>query len=412
MANAADKKNTLSKFIYVYEGVDAKGAKTLGEIEANSLVLAKAFLRKNGVTANKIKRKSTSLFSKKAKGKIRSSDITIFARQMATMLNAGIPLVQSLTIVAKGTDNVAVQELISQVKTDIEGGRHFSDALKAHPKYFESLFCSLVAAGEASGSLETMLSRISTYREKFETLKRKIKKALYYPAAVVVVAIVVTIILLLFVIPQFQTLFKSFGAELPVFTQFVINLSNGLRKFWWLFVAVVAISGWGVRAAHRQSPAFRRRLDKISLRLPIFGKIFEKAAIARFARTLSTTFSSGVPIDQGLDSVLGATNNIIYTEAIAKIKEEVTTGVQLQQAMRNTKIFPNMVIQMVAIGEESGTLDSMLNKVASIYEEEVDLAVDGLSSLLEPIIMAVLGVLVGGLVIAMYLPIFKMGSVI
>ncbi len=268
-----------------------------------------------------------------------------------------------------------------------------------------------MAAGETSGSLEIMLTRISTYREKSETLRRKIKKALYYPTAVIIVAIIVTVILLLFVVPQFQTLFKSFGAELPAFTQLVISLSNGLQKFWWLFFLILAMSCWIFSTYKKKSPQFRLFLDKISLKLPIVGPILKKAAIARFARTLSTTFSAGVPIDQGLDSVVGATGNLIYSEAITKIKENVTTGVQLQMAMRSALIFPNMIIQMVAIGEESGTLDSMLDKVASIYEEEVDLSVDALSSLLEPLIMSILGVLVGGLVIAMYLPIFKMGSI-
>jgi type IV pilus assembly protein PilC len=411
MAKTAEKKSKPEKNIYIYENVDSRGTKILGEIEAESLILAKAHLRKNGVNAKKIKRKSTSTFSLSTKEKICSQDITIFARQMATMLNAGVPLVQSLNIVSKGTDKKSVQELVNSIKNDIEAGQSFSESLKKYPKYFEPLFCSLVAAGETSGSLEIMLTRISTYREKSETLRRKIKKALYYPTAVIIVAIIVTVILLLFVVPQFQTLFKSFGAELPAFTQLVISLSNGLQKFWWLFFLILAMSCWIFSTYKKKSPQFRLFLDKISLKLPIVGPILKKAAIARFARTLSTTFSAGVPIDQGLDSVVGATGNLIYSEAITKIKENVTTGVQLQMAMRSALIFPNMIIQMVAIGEESGTLDSMLDKVASIYEEEVDLSVDALSSLLEPLIMSILGVLVGGLVIAMYLPIFKMGSI-
>ncbi len=401
------KKNS-----YIYEGIDSRGSKIKGEIEAETISLAKANLRRVGVNANKIKRNTTSLFSYAKKEKIKSSDITTFARQMATMLNAGVPLVQSLEIIAKGTDNHSVQDLIIAIKSDIEAGRNFSDALKRHPKHFEELFCNLVHAGEASGSLEKMLARIASYREKSESLKRKIKKALYYPTAVVFVALIVTVILLLFVVPQFQTLFKSFGADLPAFTQLVINLSDGLQKSWWFCLILLFIGAWFFTVTKRRSAKFRRLLDQLILKLPIVGRILQKAAIARFARTLSTTFAAGVPIDQGLDSVAGAAGNIIYSEAVMKIKEDVTTGVQLQLAMRTTGVFPNMVVQMVAIGEESGALDGMLDKVATIYEEEVDMAVDSLSSLLEPLIMSILGVLVGGLVIAMYLPIFKMGSVI
>ena len=401
-----------TKNIYLYEGIDSRGTKIKGELEATSLALAKANLRQTGVNTKKIKRKVDSIFSRGMKEKIASSDITAFARQMATMLNAGVPLVQSLDIVSKGTDNPSVKELVVNIKNDIEAGRNFSDALKRHPKYFESLFCNLIHAGEASGSLEKMLIRIAAYREKTETLIRKIKKALYYPTAVVIVAIVVTVILLLFVVPQFQTLFKSFGADLPAFTKMVINLSNGLQKYWWLFLVFIIFGTWVFSLAKKRSASFRRFLDVLILKLPIVGSILEKAAIARFARTLSTTFSAGVPIDQALDSVSGASGNLVFLEAILKIKEDVTTGIQLQVAMRSTGVFPNMVIQMVAIGEEAGALDGMLDKVASIYEEEVDMAVDSLSSLLEPLIMSILGVLVGGLVIAMYLPIFKMGSVI
>ena len=401
-----------TKNIYLYEGIDSRGTKIKGELEATSLALAKANLRQTGVNTKKIKRKVDSIFSRGMKEKIASSDITAFARKMAIMLNAGVPLVQSLDIVSKGTDNPSVKELVVNIKNDIEAGRNFSDALKRHPKHFEALFCNLIHAGEASGSLEKMLIRIAAYREKTETLIRKIKKALYYPTAVVIVAIVVTVILLLFVVPQFQTLFKSFGADLPAFTKMVINLSNGLQKYWWLFLIFIIFSSWVFSLAKKRSASFRRFLDVLILKLPIVGSILEKAAIARFARTLSTTFSAGVPIDQALDSVSGASGNLVFSEAILKIKEDVTTGIQLQVAMRSTGVFPNMVIQMVAIGEEAGALDGMLDKVASIYEEEVDMAVDSLSSLLEPLIMSILGVLVGGLVIAMYLPIFKMGSVI
>lgn len=396
---------------FAYECTNNQGAKVKGEIAAANITVAKSDLRRQGLNPIKLRRKSISLFSKRKK-KITPADICQFSRQMATMMAAGVPLVQSFDIVAKGVENTSVRDLVLAIKADVEAGRSFSEALKQHPLYFDHLFCNLVAAGESSGSLETMLDRIATYKEKSESLKKKIKKALFYPCAVIVVAIIVTAILLVFVVPQFEQLFKGFGADLPIFTQMVIRLSNFVQKFWWIILGVTIAAGWAFGYAKKRYVPLQHALDKFMLKIPIVGNILHKAAIARFSRTLATTFAAGVPLVEALESVAGATGNIIYSTAVLKIRDEVSTGSQLQAAMRNTGIFPNMVVQMVAIGEESSSLDAMLAKVASIFEEEVDAAVDGLSSLLEPLIMAVLGVLVGGLVIAMYLPIFKMGSVI
>lgn len=397
---------------FVYEGKNIQGGTVKGEISALNLALAKAELRRQGLTQFKIKKESISIFSSRRAKRIKASDIAYISRQLSTMMGAGVPLVQSLDIVAKGVDNIGVRNLVMAIKTDIEGGRSFSEALRQHPKYFDNLFCNLVAAGEASGSLETMLDRIATYKEKSESIKRKIKKALFYPCAVVTVAIIVTSILLIFVVPQFETLFKGFGADLPLFTKMVIHLSNIVQHIWWVILILLMGSGWLFSFYYRHSKALQNFVDRLLLKIPIIGGILNKAAIARYARTLATTFAAGVPLVEALDSVAGATGNNVYTQAVFRIKEEVSTGSQIQAAMRNTAIFPNMVVQMVAIGEEAGALDKMLAKVADIYEEEVDTAVDALSSLLEPFIMVILGVVVGGLVVAMYLPIFKMGSVI
>lgn len=397
---------------FTYECANTQGAKVKGEIIAANIAMAKADLRRQGLNPLKVHRKTKSFFSTERKKKIKAMDICQFSRHMATMMAAGIPLVQSFDIVAKGVDNISVRNLVLEIKADVEGGHSFSDALKQHPMHFDPLFCNLVAAGESSGSLDTMLDRIATYKEKTESLKRKIKKALFYPLAVTVVAIIVTAILLVFVVPQFEQLFKGFGADLPAFTKMVINLSKIVQKWWWLFLGVFFALGAGFSYCKKRFYAVQIALDKAILKVPVIGNILHKAAIARFARTLSTTFAAGVPIVEALESVAGATGNIVYSKAVLQIRDEVSTGSQVQAAMRNCGIFPNMVVQMVAIGEESGSLDAMLGKVANIYEEEVDAAVDGLSSLLEPLIMAILGVVVGGLVIAMYLPIFKMGSVV
>ncbi len=355
-------------------------------------------------------KKQSSLF--KRGGKVTPADIALFSRQLATMLQAGIPLVQAFEIVGNGHDNPAMQKLIQSIKTDLEGGTALAEALGKHPLYFDDLYVNLVEVGEHSGSLDTLLDKVATYKEKTEAIKKKIKKALFYPAAVVVVAIIVTTILLIFVIPQFESLFKGFGADLPAFTRMVIDLSKFMQSkgLFLLFVLVGGIMAF--LAAKKRSRRLREAQDRLALKLPIVGQILVKAAIARFARTLSTMFNAGVPLVEALESVAGATGNIIYENAVLQMKDEVATGQRLQRAMENTGLFPNMVIQMIAVGEESGSLDSMSAKVADFYEADVDAAVDAMSSLLEPLIMAILGILVGGLVVAMYLPIFKMGSVV
>ncbi len=336
----------------------------------------------------------------------------MFARQLATMLGAGIPLVQAFEIVGNGHEKPSVQKLILDIKADVEGGTSLHEALAKHPLYFDDLFVNLVEAGEQAGALEGLLDKIATYKEKTEALKKKVKKALFYPAAVLVVAVIVTVILLVFVIPQFESLFKGFGADLPAFTQFVIDLSKFVQDKG-IYIAVVAgAAAYGFVYFKKRSKKMREILDRVVLKLPIIGPILNKAAIARYARTLSTMFAAGVPLVEALESVAGATGNIVYENAVLRMKDEVATGQRLQRAMEATGLFPNMVIQMIAVGEESGSLDEMSGKVATFYEAEVDNAVDAMSSLLEPLIMAILGVLVGGLVIAMYLPIFKLGSVV
>lgn len=398
---------------FVYEGVDRKGLKIKGDLRAKNIALAKATLRKQGISVRTIKQKREIEFlNKLLKPRISNLDITIFTRQLATMMKAGVPLVQSFDIVAEGLENPAMREVVLGIKGEIESGNTFAGALRKYPKYFDDLFCSLVASGEQSGALETMLDRVAIYKEKSELLKQKIKKAMKYPITVIVVAIIVTIILMVKVIPVFQDLFSSFGAELPAFTQFVINLSKWFQSNWFLLILGICGAVFAFSKAKERSKKFRDFLDRTVLKLPIFGDLIYKAIIARFSRTLATTFAAGVPLIEALDSTAGATNNVIYETAVMGIKEDVATGQQLNFAMRQTQKFPTMAVQMVAIGEESGALDSMLDKVATHFENEVDNAVDGLTSMMEPLIMAILGVLVGGLVIAMYLPIFQMGSVV
>ena len=395
--------------LFLWEGVDRKGTRIKGEAQATNEILLKADLRRQGINPLKVKKKTKPLFGGK---KIVSKDISIFARQLATMLNAGVPLVQSFEIIGRGHEKPSMQELVLAIKNDVESGTGLADSLSKHPDYFDSLFTNLVNAGEQSGALETLLDKIAMYKEKTEELKSKVKKALFYPTAVLVVAFIVSAILLIFVVPQFQSLFESFGADLPAFTQMVVNLSEAAQKWWWVALLVIGAAVFAFINAKKKSPALRRSLDVMSLKIPIIGTILEKSAIARFARTLSTMFAAGVPLVEAMESVAGATGNALYEEATLRMRDEVSTGTQLQQSMRATAIFPNMVVQMIAIGEESGSLDEMLSKVADFYEAEVDDLVDGLSSLLEPLIMAVLGVMVGGLVIAMYLPIFKLGAVV
>ena len=395
---------------FLWEGTDRKGQKVKGKSMAATEAAVRADLRRQGVVPSRIKKQSQGLFS--GGGKIRPSDIAIFSRQLATMLAAGIPLVQAFEIVGNGHDNAAMQKLILAVKGDVEGGSALAEALAKHPLYFDDLFINLVEAGEQAGALETLLDKIATYKEKTEALKKKIKKALTYPAAVLVVAFVVTPILLIFVIPAFEDLFQGFGADLPTFTRMVIDLSVFVREQGWYLAIMIGIGIGSFFYFKKRSRAMRHWIDRMSLKIPVIGSILQKAAIARYARTLSTMFAAGVPLVEALESVSGATGNIVYEVGVLQMRDEVSTGQRLQQAMENTNLFPNMVIQMIAVGEESGSLDDMSSKVADFYEEDVDNAVDNLSSLLEPMIMAILGVLVGGLVVAMYLPIFKMGSVI
>ncbi len=396
---------------FTWEGLDRRGAKTKGEIQAANPALAKAQLRKQGIKATKVRKKSMELFASKGKP-VDTKDVSLIARQMATMMKAGVPLVQSLEIIGSGNEKPTVQELVLQIKNDVEGGNNLADALRKHPRHFDDLFCDLVGAGEQSGALETMLERIALYKEKSEALKSKIKKALNYPIAVLVVAGIVTSILLIKVVPMFEAMFKDFGADLPAFTQFVVGISDYMQDYWWVFLlGIVALFVANKEMNHRSEP-FRDFKDRLVLKLPILSEILNKGAVARYARTLSTTFAAGVPLVEALESAAGASGNVVYRKAILKIRDDVSTGMQMNLSMQSVNIFPNMVVQMVAIGEESGALDSMLSKVAEIYEQEVDDAVDGLASLIEPIIMSILGVVVGGLIIAMYLPIFQMGSVV
>jgi type IV pilus assembly protein PilC len=372
---------------FTWEGKDKRGTRVKGKSLAPDETALRADLRRQGIAPSRIRKQSQAF---KSGGKVKPEDIAVFARQLATMLAAGIPMVQAFEIVGNGNDKPAMQKLILDIKSDVEGG----------------------TAGEQAGALESLLDKVATYKEKTEALKKKVKKALFYPAAVLVVAVVVTIILLIFVIPQFESLFKGFGADLPAFTQMVINLSRWLQADGFYLAVVVAGAIYAFAYFHKRSRKMRQTLDLLALKFPIIGPILKKSAIARYARTLSTMFAAGVPLVEALESVAGATGNILFEDAVMKMRDEVATGQRLQRSMENTGLFPNMVIQMIAVGEESGSLDAMSAKVATFYEAEVDNAVDSMSSLLEPLIMAVLGVLVGGLVIAMYLPIFKLGAVV
>ena len=405
MAKQEAKTNT-----YRWQAINKSGGRVKGIIEATSDAAAKAELRKQQLTQIKLS-KEIQLFGP-SKKKITSQDIAVFSRQLATMMEAGVPLVQALEIVAKGHENPSMSELITALKMDIEGGASLAEALSKHPLHFDDLFVNLTAAGEASGALETLLDKIATYKEKTEAIKKKVKKALTYPIAVLIVAFIVTAILLIFVVPTFEELFQGFGADLPAFTQFTINMSNWMQSNWLFLFGGIGLTFWIFSQVKKRSPAFRRLLDRIALKLPVVGDILEKSAVARFARTLSTMFSAGVPLVESLHSVAKASGNIIFEEAILEMREQVSTGTQLQLTMAQAGVFPAMATQMVAIGEESGALDTMCAKVATYYEEEVDALVDSLSSLLEPMIMAILGVLVGGLVVSMYLPIFKLGAVV
>ena len=396
--------------VFTWEGTNRQGAKIKGELSGVSPALVKAQLRKQGVNPQKVRKKSVSLFS--AGKKIKPLDIALFTRQMATMMKAGVPLLQSFDIIGEGFDNPNMRKLVDDLKQEVAAGNSFATALRKKPQYFDDLYCNLVDSGEQSGSLETLLDRVATYKEKTEALKAKIKKAMNYPIAVVLVAIIVSAILLIKVVPQFQDVFANFGAELPAFTLFVIGISELLQAWWHLVLLALFGAAYAFKTAHGKSERFRNWFDRFLLKMPIVGDILYKSAVARFARTLATTFAAGVPLVDALDSVAGATGNVVFRNATMKVKSDVSSGMQLNFSMRTTGSFPSMAIQMTAIGEESGSLDEMLAKVATFYEDEVDNMVDGLTALMEPMIMAVLGVLVGGLIIAMYLPIFQLGAVV
>ncbi len=404
-------KNPPEKIEFLYEGTDRNGNRVKGEIFALNDALAKGQLRKQGINPMRVRKKPKPLFGGKT-AKITPADIAVFSRQMATMMSSGVPLVQSFDIIGQGHDNPAMAKMIMDLKAHVEGGSNFADALNRFPMHFDPLFVNLVNAGEQSGALETMLDKLATYKEKTEALKAKVKKAMTYPIAVLVVAFIVTVILLIFVVPQFQEVFSSFGAELPAMTLFVIALSEFMQQYWWVFIGAVGVAFALYKHFNAKSEKFRKWKDRMVLKIPVVGEIAEKSAIARFARTLETMSAAGVPLVEAMDSVAGATGNNVFHEATLKIRDEIASGTQLQTAMKNTGLFPNMVIQMVSIGEEAGSLDHMLSKVADFYEADVDNLVDSLTSLMEPMIMAVLGVLVGGLIIAMYLPIFQLGNVV
>lgn len=407
----ATERDTNPIIQYQWEGLNRTGQKTQGVIDARSIAIAKADLHKQGIVVKKISKKRRRIWDKSHR-KIRSIDITLFTRQMATMIQAGIPLIQSFEIVAKGMTNQRMKSLVETIKKDVESGATFAESLHKHPKEFNQLFCNLIAAGEKSGSLDMMLEKVATYKEKIESIKKKIKKALTYPMAVMVVAVLVTAGLLIFVVPQFQSLFAGFGAQLPALTRGVVAMSKFFQNYWYLIFGTIGVFIYTFIYFKNHSKNFAQNIDRYLLKTPVIGPILEKAAIARFARTLSITFAAGLPLVEALRTVAGATGNIIYSKATDQIREDISSGQQMQLAMERTHLFPTMVVQMVAIGEESGTLEKMLNKVADFYEEAVDNDVDALSSLLEPIIMSILGILVGGLVVAMYLPIFKLGSVV
>lgn len=397
--------------MFLWEGLDRAGKRVKGEMSSQSDALVKASLRRQGINPVKVRKKPKPLLGGGGK-KISTKDITVFSRQLATMMSSGVPLVQAFEIVGRGHENKNMQDLILQIKADVEVGGTLADAFAKHPRHFSDLYVSLVSAGEASGILESILDKLAVYMEKTEALKSKIRGALFYPIAVIVVAFIITCILMIFVIPQFESMFSNFGADLPALTRIVINISNWFQERWYVLFGGIIAAGIGFVQARRRSKRFGYFLDRLSLKLPVFGDLLDKSATARFARTLATMFAAGTPLVEALSSVAGACGNIVYYKATMQIRDEVTTGTQLQTAMRDTGLFNNMVVQMVAIGEEAGSLDAMLGKVADWYEQEVDDAVDALTSLLEPMIMAFLGVVIGGLVVAMYLPIFKMGQVV
>ncbi len=408
---AAPTRSSIKQATFIWQGQNAKGQLKKGEISGINSAMVKAQLRKQGIKPTKVRKKGKDLFSA-SKPAIKPMDIAIFTRQLATMMKAGIPLVQSFEIVGEGLENASMKEIVFSIRDDVSAGSYFADAIRKFPRQFDELFCNLVASGEQSGALETMLERLATYKEKSEELKSKIKSAMNYPITVLAVAGIVTAILLIKVVPQFAATFSSFGAELPLFTQYVMRLSDFMIAWWLYILAGIGVFSYLFKEAKHRSKKFAEALQRISLKLPVFGDIIEKSCLARFTRTLSTTFAAGVPLVDALLSVSGATGNIVYKTASLRIRDDVTSGQQLTQSLKAAEVFPIMILQMVSIGEESGALDAMLDKCATFYEAEVDNAVDGLTSMMEPLIMAILGVLVGGLMIAMYMPIFQIGAVV
>ena len=404
---AANPKNT-KEITYLWEGKDKKGKITKGEMKAASEMLVNSTLRRQGITVTKIKKQSGFA----SKGKVSEKDITLFTRQLATMMKSGVPLLQSFDIVGKGHSNPAVAKLLLDIKSDVETGSSLSAAFRKYPLYFDQLFCNLIGAGEQAGILDTLLDRLATYKEKILAIKSKIKSALFYPISIIVVAFVITAVIMIFVVPAFKDLFSSFGADLPGPTLVVMAISDAFVQWWWAIFGSIGFSVWFFFYTWKRSIAMQATMDRLMLKVPVFGELIRKATIARFARTLATMFSAGVPLVEALDSVAGASGNRVYYDATKKVQSEISTGTSLTVAMQNSNVFPNMVLQMTAIGEESGALDSMLGKVADFYEAEVDDAVEALASLMEPIIMVVLGTLIGGLVVALYLPIFKLGEVV
>jgi len=401
------KKSEKAQEIFTWAGTDSQGRKVTGEMEAQGPAYVRSILRREGINPRSVRKKPKSLFSKKIKPK----DISIASRQLATMLGAGLPIAQSYKAIAEGTDQPKVREIFGAVRLDVESGTALSEALQKFPRQFDSLYTSLVAVGERSGNLDDLMDKVALYMENIEEIKAKVKGAMWYPAAVLAVGFIVTVLLLVFVIPQFEDLFSSFGASLPALTAIVIELSRSFRDLWLQIFGIIAGVIIIISMSYRRSEAMRHRVDRIALRLPIFGIILRKAAISRFARTLATMFGSGVPLVEGLESVAGATGNRVYSDACMSIREVVSGGQSLSSAMSQTGLFPPMVLQMTSTGEESGELENMLNKAADFYEREVREAVDNMSKLIEPIMISILGGLVGTLVVAMYLPIFKMGAI-
>ncbi|MFC4729354.1 type II secretion system F family protein [Coralloluteibacterium thermophilus] len=417
MATATARKPTATKVRenplqdFTWTGVDKRGQLMKGEIQSKSVNLVKAELRKQGITPRVVKPKAKPLFGK-AGSTIKAQDIAVFSRQLATMMQSGVPMVQALDILASGQKNVRMSTLIGSIRDEVSGGSSLSEALGKHPVQFDELYQNLVRAGEGAGVLDTVLDTIATYKERIEGLKGKIKKALFYPAAVIAVAILVSCVLLIFVIPQFQSVFQGFGADLPAFTQMLVNLSEWMQSYWWLLLVVTLGTGFGLVALKKRSLAFAHFLDRMVLKIPVIGQIMHQSAIARFSRTLGITFRAGVPLVEALDTVAGATGNVVYEKAVKRIRDDVAVGYPVNLSMKQVGLFPHMVVQMTAIGEEAGALDTMLFKVAEFYEQEVNNAVDALTSLLEPLIMVFIGVVVGGMVVGMYLPIFKLAAAV